>query len=120
MPHPHLFPTDKFGYKVKQKFYLTPSKYFNQRLLHYSQQFASGTDYIFFTHAVTQKIQVNDQNNIAMKKIAPDSLNEGKLIKIFKATMQQFIAQDKVYSFMSSIKGTPAYWKKNFLKCWQW
>ena len=50
----------KFGYEVKRKFHLTSSKYFNQRLLHYSQQFASDTDYIFFTHAVMQKIQLND------------------------------------------------------------
>ena len=28
--HPHLFPTGKFGYKVKRKFHLTTSKYFNQ------------------------------------------------------------------------------------------
>ena len=67
------------------------------------------TDYIFFTHAVMQKIQLNDQINIAMKKIAT-----GKLSKNFKTTIQQFIAQDKAYSFMSSIKGTPAYWK-NYL-----
>ena len=113
MAHPHLFPTGKFGYKVKRKFHLTPSKYFNQRLLHYSQQFASDTDYIFFTYAVMQKIQLNDQINTAMKKIASDSLNAGKLSKNFKATIQQFIAQDKAYSFMSSIKDTPAW--KNFL-----
>ena len=112
MAHLHLFPTSKFGYKVKQKFHLTPSKYFNQRLLHYSHPFASDTDYIFFTHAVMQKIQLNDQINIAMKKIVSDSLNAGKLSKNFKAIIQQFIAQDKAYSFMSSIKGTPAYWKK--------
>ena len=107
MAHPHLFPTGKFSYKVKRKFHLTPSKYFNQRLLHYSQQFASDTDYIFFPHAVMQKIQLNDQINIATKKIASDSLNAGKLSKNFKATIHKFIAQDKVYSFMSSIKGTP-------------
>ena len=59
-----------------------------------------------------QKIQLNDQINTAMKKIASDSLNAGKLSKNFKATIQQFIAQDKAYSFMSSIKVTPAYWKK--------
>ena len=34
------------------------------------------------------------------------------LSKNFKATLHQFIAQDKAYSFISSIKGTPAYWKK--------
>ena len=26
----------------------------------------------------------------------------------------QLIANEKAFSFMSSIKGTPAYWKKNF------
>ena len=36
MAHPHLFPTIKLDYKVKRKFHLTPSKYFNHRLLHYS------------------------------------------------------------------------------------
>ena len=101
--HPRLFPTGKFGYKVKQKFHLTPSKYFNQILLRYSQQFASDTDYIFFTHIVMQEIQLNDQINIAMKKIASDSLNAGQLIKNFKATIQQFIPHDKAYSFNDTL-----------------
>ena len=116
MAHPHLFPTDRFGYKVKRKVPLTPSKYFNQRLLNYSQKFASDSDYIFFAHAVMQKIQLNDQINIAMRKIASDNLNAGMLSKNFKATVHQFIAQDKAYSFMSSIKGAPAYWKKNLFE----
>ena len=42
-----------------------------------------------------QKIQLNDQINTAMKKIASDSLNAGKLSKNCKATIQQFTAQDK-------------------------
>ena len=120
MAHPHLFPTGKFGYKVNRKFHLTPSKYFNKRLLHYSQQFVSDTVYIFFAHVVMLKIQLNDQLNIAMKKIVSDSLNAGKLSKNFKAIIQQLIAQDKAYSFMSSIKGTPAYWKHFYFKCSQW
>ena len=49
-----------------------------------------------------QKIQLNDQINIAMKKIVSDNLNAEMLSKNFKATVHQFIAQDKVYSFMSS------------------
>ena len=51
-----------------------------------------------------------------MKKIAPDSLNAGKISRHFKVTIQQFIAQDKTYSFMSSIKGTPVYRKKNLVE----
>ena len=34
--HPHLFPTGQYGYKVEREIPLTPSKYFNQRLLNYT------------------------------------------------------------------------------------
>ena len=32
----------------------------------------------------------------------------------FRDLLGQFIASDKAYSFMSTIKGTPWYWKKSF------
>ena len=41
---PHFFPTGKFEYKVKKN-NLRPVKYFNQSLLHFSQKFASDTDF---------------------------------------------------------------------------
>ena len=98
MAHPHLFPTGKFGYKVKR------NKYFNQRLLNYSQN--------FFAHLVMQKILLNYQISIVMRTITSKSLNVGILSNNFKATVQHFISQDKVCSFMSSIKGILTYWKK--------
>ena len=45
--HPHLFPNGKFGYKVEKDIPLSPSKYFNQRFLNYTQLFSSDSDYIF-------------------------------------------------------------------------
>ena len=48
--HPYLFPTGQYGYKVDREILLTPSKYFNQKLLHYTQKFASDSDYIFRTY----------------------------------------------------------------------
>jgi len=42
LAHPHLFPTGKFGYKIKRQIPLvSPVKYFNQRFLNYTQLFAS-------------------------------------------------------------------------------
>ena len=41
-----------------------------------------------------------------------NDLTVGMLSKHFKKRVQEFIAKDKALSFMSSIKGTPAYWKK--------
>ena len=82
--HPHLFPTGQYGYKVEREIPLTPSKYFNQRLLHYTQKFASDNDYIFFAHTVLQKVQLSSQINIAMKKVLSNDLTAGMLSKTFK------------------------------------
>ena len=41
-----------------------------------------------------------------------NDLTAGMLSKNFKQRVQEFIAKDKAFSFMSSIKGTSAYWKK--------
>ena len=65
--HPHLFPIGQYGYKVEMEIPLTPSKYFNQRLLHYTQKFASDNDYIFFVHTILQKVQLSSQINVAIK-----------------------------------------------------
>ena len=45
---PYLFPTGKFGYKVKREVPSSQVKYFKQRLLNFKQTFASDADFIFF------------------------------------------------------------------------
>ena len=47
-----------------------------------------------------------------MKKVVSNNLTAGMLSKNFKQRVKEFIAKDKAFSFMSSIKGTRAYWKK--------
>ena len=37
---PYLFPTGRFGYKVKREIPLSPVKYLNQQLLNFRQSFA--------------------------------------------------------------------------------
>ena len=91
---------------------LTPSKYSNQRLLHYSQPFAAGSDYISFSHSVLQNVQLNSQINIAMERVISNNLNAGILNKNVKRRVKELIAKDKGFSVMSSIKGTPTNWKK--------
>ena len=110
LAHPHLFPTGTFGYKAERDIQISPSKYFNQRLLNYSQKFASDSDYIVFAHSVLQTLQLNSQIHIAVRKVACSTLTAGVFSKKFKKV--QFIARDKAYSFMNAIKGTSAYWKK--------
>ena len=70
LAHPHIFPTGKFGCMTEREIKISPSKYFNQRVLNYSPKFARDSDYIFFAHSVLQKLQLNIQINIAMTKVA--------------------------------------------------
>ena len=112
LAHPYLFPTGKFGYKVQRDINLTPSRYFNQRLLNYKQTFSSEADYIFFAHFVYQQMNMTSRINIAMQKVMTNELTAGMLSQNFKDTVKSFVASDEAYSFMSTIKGTPAYWKK--------
>ena len=65
----------------------------------------------FFADTVLQKVQLSSQVNIAMKKVLSNDLTAGMLCKNFKQRVQKFLAKDRAFSFMSSIKETPAYWK---------
>ena len=112
LAHSHLFASGKFGCEAKREIPISPSRYFNQRLLNYSKEFASDSDYLFFAHSVLPKLQLNRQINIAMRKVACSTLTAGMPSKNFKENVKKFIARDKAYSFMNAIKGTPAYWKK--------
>ena len=112
LAHPHLFPSGRYGYQIEREIPLSPSKHFNQRLLHYSQKCAADSDYIFFEYSVLQKVQHSSHINIAMKKVISKHLTAGMLSKTFKQRLKELIAKDKAFSFMSSVKDTPTYWKK--------
>ena len=116
MSFPHLFPTGKFGYRCTIDVSISPVKYFNQRLLNYTQRFASDTDYIFFVNYVVQQVNLRSKINIAMKKISGNNLKAGLFRQNFKETVKTFIANDEAFNFMNAIKGTPAYWKRFLLE----
>ena len=91
---------------------LSSSKYFNQRLLNYTQKFSSDSDHIFFAQSVIQKLNLSNQTNIAMTKVTTSQLTTGMLSSNFNEKIKVFIASDQAFTFMNSIMKTPAYWKK--------
>ena len=109
---PHLFPTGKFGFKVDRDVPLSAARYFNQRLLNYTQLFASDSDYIFYALSVTQSLKLISQVNIAIKKACSGNLTAGMLSQDFLKRVKSFVSKNEAYQFMSNIPGTPAYWKK--------
>jgi len=112
LAHPYLFPTGKFGYTHKRDEKLTPCRYFNHRLLNYSQKYSSDSDYIFYAQSLMQHLNLNNSINTALKKIQTEGLTAGRLSQNFKDTISNLVANNNAYSFMSNLKGTPAYWKK--------
>ena len=109
---PHLFPSGKFGYKVERDIPLSCVKYFNQRLLNFKQNFASDADYIFFARSVVEQHHLYSSINIAMQKLNSCSVTAGCIRQNFKESVRKFVASNNAFSFMSSVKGTPAYWKQ--------
>ena len=66
---PSLFPKGRFGFTAQRDIKLTPVKYFNARLLHYSGGFSTNPEYLFFAQFIIEQNKVSDNINIAMKKI---------------------------------------------------
>ena len=107
---PHLFPTGKIGYKDKRNINLRPVKYFNQILWHFSQKFASDTDYIFFARSVLQNLSMQEQLNVAVLKISTPALKAGFFNNTnFMEAIREYVENDQTFTFKNSIKGTPAY-----------
>ena len=57
---PVLFPKGRFEYTEESEIKLTPVKYFNARLLHYSGRFATNPEYLFFAQFVIEQKKVSD------------------------------------------------------------
>ena len=91
---------------------ISSARYFNQRLLNFNKHFASDTDYIFFARSVYEQYHLRSSTNFAVHKIEPGTLTAGTVKNNFKRTIERFIASENAFSLISSVKGTPAYWKQ--------
>ena len=65
---PVLFPKGRFGYTVERDIKLSPIKYFNACLLHYSGKFATNPEYLFFAQFIMEQKKISNSINIALKK----------------------------------------------------
>jgi hypothetical protein len=61
---PVLFPKGRFGYTSERDIKLSPIKYFNARLLHYSGKFATNPEYLFFAQFIMEQKKISDSINV--------------------------------------------------------
>ena len=107
---PILFPKGRFGHKEERTVKLSPTKYFNARLLLYSGRFAMNPEYLFFAQFIIEQNKISDSINIALTKVHGQSLTASHL----KSNVQSLnlIFKDQAYLFLKQIPGTPPYWQK--------
>ena len=108
---PHLLPKGKFAYSAPRVIPISPAWYYNQWLLNFKQYLASDADCIFLARSVYEQHHLRSTINFAKHKIKPGTFTTGTVKNNFKGTIKRFVASDNAFSFMSSAKGTPAYWK---------
>ena len=65
-------------------------------------------------------MELHNQINLAIKKVFRGQLTEDMLSRHFSETVKSPILKDKALHFMSTIKGTRAYWKNFLLKSSAW
>ena len=68
---------------------------------------------IFFARSAYEQDHLRSSVTFAMHKIKPSTLTAGTINSSFKETIETFVARDNAFLFMSSAKGTPAYWKQS-------
>ena len=108
---PVLFPKGRYGYTTERKIQLTPTKYFNARLLHHSGRFGSNPEYLFFAQFIIEQKKVSDSINIALKKVHGQPVTASH-IRSSGQTLRNLICQDQAYLFLRQIPGTPPYWQR--------
>ena len=108
---PVLFPKGRFGYTDERKIKLSPVKYFNARLLHYSGRFATNSEYLLFAQFVLEQKKVADSINIALKKIQGQPITVSQ-IKSDANKFKSLVCQDQAYLFLRQVPGTPPYWQR--------
>ena len=112
MAFPTLFPTGTFGFQVTRDVKLSPTKYFNARLLNFTGRFATNSEYLFFAQYVTEQKKVKDNISTALRKVYGNCLTAGDVRNMDNTSFQNLLFSDQAYLFMKNIPASPSYWKR--------
>ena len=78
-------------------------------LVNFNQYFASGVDYKFFARSLYEQHHLRSSIIFSIYKIKAGTLISGTVKNNFQGIIKRFVARDNAFSFISSVKGTPAY-----------
>ena len=86
---------------------ISPTRYFDQRLLNFNNYFSSHVDYIFFVKSVYKQQHLRSSIDLDMPKIKPGTLTVGVVRNNLKGRIERFVASD-VLAMIKKL-GTPTY-----------
>ena len=113
MSNPDKFPYSTGTFSSNRPRKLTYRKYFNQRLLDVDGRFARDLDYLFVAQYIVEAKQIRDDgNNFAMRQKPSRQFTAAQAKS--QEVVSQFMRNDKAYSFMKSIRGSPPYYQRTF------
>ena len=113
MSNPDKFPYSTGTFSSKRPRKLTYRKYFNQRLLDVDGRFARDLDYLFVAQYICEAKQIRDDgNNFAMRQKPSRQFTAAQAKS--QEILSQFMRNDKAYSFMKNIRGSPPYYQRVF------
>ena len=110
MSNPDKFPYGTGTYSTNRPRKLTYRKYFNQRLLDVDGRFARDLDYLFVAQYIVEAKQVQDDGNNFVWRQKPSRHFTASQARDKNAVC----SQNKAYSFMKNIRGSPPYYQRTF------
>ena len=112
---PYLVLKGNLDYKSSLYIPISPARCFNQRLLNFNQYFVSNINYVFFTRSAYEQCLLRSSTSFAMHQSKASTSTAGTVKSNFKGAIQRFVVRDNGFSFMSLVKGNPAYWKQFYI-----
>ena len=98
---PRHHPSGRFGLHHPRKIKLTPSMYFNQRLLNHDERFSKDTFYLFMASTFLERLAIERQIDISGFKGNPSSAENGEMKVRLKDMCDVF----------KQVNGSPKYWQ---------
>lgn len=115
MAFPDKYPCGRGGYNsTTRPVRLTLRKFYNQRLLNCDGRFASDTDYLFSAQYAVERKQIADNISVYVRQIRGGDKIVAHQIKD-PERLQSHIRSDNAYRCLSTIRGSPEYWRRTLL-----
>lgn len=98
---PKHHPTGKYGFNYDREFKLSPSVYYNQRLMNEDERFSKDAFYVFMAAAMVEMHSIEGQIDISGVKGKTDNLGNG----------EKKVWLNDMFDIFKKTKGTPKYWQ---------